>query len=184
MRPELLKQTRVSENFRANLFVQFVEFRQKLVADFNNPWHDVLCTVRHYSVNCICSAEAVDLCRRQTKPQPGLRPRFRRTWRQVLFAYNNDTRNPFGLYPAYRLYADNVYRRLANRFAVQNLYILSAGWGLIRADFLTPYYDITFSQTRKDQRYKRRRESNTTTTSRCCQPLQANQSYFSAAEPT
>jgi hypothetical protein len=64
------------------------------------------------------------------------------------------------LYPAYRLYADDLYRRLANRFGVQNLYILSAGWALIRADFLTPYYDITFSQTRKDQRYKRRRESD------------------------
>ena len=63
-RPELLKQARVSENFRANLFVQFVEFRQKLIADFNNPWHDVLCTIRHYAVNCICNAKAVDRVRR------------------------------------------------------------------------------------------------------------------------
>jgi hypothetical protein len=43
---------------------------------------------------------------------------------------------------------------------VQNLYILSAGWGLIRANFLTPYYNITFSQTKKEQKYKRRRESD------------------------
>lgn len=83
-----------------------------------------------------------------------------RSWRQVLLAYNSEVRNPFGLYPAYQLYMDDIYTRLANRFGVQNLYILSAGWGLIRADFLTPSYDITFSQTKKEQKYKRRRESD------------------------
>lgn len=83
-----------------------------------------------------------------------------RTWRHVLLAYNNDIRNPFCLYPAYQLYMDDVYKRLANRFGVKNLYILSAGWGLIRADFMTPYYDITFSQIKKDKKYKRRRHSD------------------------
>jgi hypothetical protein len=39
-----------------------------------------------------------------------------------------------------------------------NLFILSAGWGLIAADFLTPYYDITFSQSAEG--YKRRRKSD------------------------
>jgi len=28
----------VGENFRHNLFVKFVEFRQKFIADFNNPY--------------------------------------------------------------------------------------------------------------------------------------------------
>jgi hypothetical protein len=37
LRSELLKKARVGENFRPNLFVKFVEFRQKLIADFNNP---------------------------------------------------------------------------------------------------------------------------------------------------
>ena len=32
---------------------------------------------------------------------------------------------------------------------IDNVYILSAGWGLISAAFLTPYYDITFSQARR-----------------------------------
>jgi hypothetical protein len=41
---------------------------------------------------------------------------------------------------------------------LQNVYILSAGWGLIRADFLTPQYDITFAQS-ADQ-YKRRRKTD------------------------
>jgi hypothetical protein len=82
------------------------------------------------------------------------------SWRKKLLEYNADARNPYGLYPAYRLYADNLYRRLADHCGLQNLYILSAGWGLIRADFLTPYYDITFSATKPEQKYKRRRPSD------------------------
>jgi hypothetical protein len=45
-----------------------------------------------------------------------------------------------------------------DRFGVEKVYILSAGWGLIRADFLTPYYDITFSQ--QAERWKRRRKAD------------------------
>jgi hypothetical protein len=47
---------------------------------------------------------------------------------------------------AYKLYEPNVYDALAVYAGVSNLFILSAGWGLIRADFLLPYYDITFSK--------------------------------------
>ena len=52
MRSELLKQARVSKNFGPNLFVKFGEFRQKLIADFNNP-HGQLCNIRHYAVKGI-----------------------------------------------------------------------------------------------------------------------------------
>lgn len=81
-----------------------------------------------------------------------------KSWRQVLVEYNRtpDT-NPLGLYPAYRLYERDIYRRLADHFGVSNLYILSAGWGLIRADFLIPYYDITFSLSADP--YKRRKKT-------------------------
>jgi hypothetical protein len=34
------------------------------------------------------------------------------------------------------------------------VFVLSAGWGLIRSDFLTPNYDITF--TSQAESYKRR----------------------------
>lgn len=69
------------------------------------------------------------------------------SWRQKLSDYNKspDT-NPLHLLPAYQLYEHPIYRRLADKCGVENFYILSAGWGLIRADFLTPPYDITFSQ--------------------------------------
>ncbi len=81
------------------------------------------------------------------------------SWRDLLLKYNEQAcDNPLGLYPAYRLYGNPVYERLVDRFGLQKAYILSAGWGLIRADFLTPYYDITFSASA--ERYKRRRKTH------------------------
>jgi len=69
-----------------------------------------------------------------------------RSWRDVLLQYNEEpSGNPYGLLPASELYANPVYRRLNERFGDDRTYILSAGWGLIRSDFLTPAYDITFS---------------------------------------
>lgn len=83
-----------------------------------------------------------------------------RSWRKVLLDYNSNAENPLHLYRAYDLYQDPVYRRLAERVTVPKLYILSAGWGLISAAFLTPYYDITFSQVPRDQKYKQRRKGD------------------------
>ncbi len=81
-------------------------------------------------------------------------------WRQVLLKYNEQSLgNFFGLYPAYQLYENRTYERLVDRIGVQNVFILSAGWGLIRADFLTPNYDITYSQSA--EAYKRRRKAAT-----------------------
>jgi hypothetical protein len=81
------------------------------------------------------------------------------SWRNVLLKYNQEHRgNPLGLYPAHQLYENKTYGRLADRLGAQNVYILSAGWGLIGADFLTPYYDITFSPSADV--YKRRRKAD------------------------
>lgn len=68
------------------------------------------------------------------------------TWRAELLKYNeNFPNNPHGLLPAWQLYANPTYRLLAGKYALERLFILSAGWGLISANFLTPDYDITFS---------------------------------------
>ncbi len=82
------------------------------------------------------------------------------SWRDVLLTYNETPGdNPLRLYPAWQLYDNPVYGRLIERFRPKNVYILSAGWGLISADFLTPYYDITFSASaRNEDAYKRRRK--------------------------
>jgi hypothetical protein len=75
-----------------------------------------------------------------------------RSWRRRLLAYNKDpAANPIGFFPAYRLYAHDAYGALADRFGVKQVFIVSAGWGLIPATFLTPIYDITsFGHSRSD----------------------------------
>jgi hypothetical protein len=81
------------------------------------------------------------------------------SWRNVLLDYNqNHDGNPLDLYPAYQLYENKIYGRLVDRYGLRSVYILSAGWGLIRADFLTPSYDITFSPSA--DAYKRRRKTD------------------------
>ena len=78
-------------------------------------------------------------------------------WRTVLLEYNAAPGgNPLGLLPAWQLYKNPAYRILADHVDSHRLYILSAGWGLLRADFLTPNYDITFSKGRNVEPFKRR----------------------------
>ena len=77
------------------------------------------------------------------------------SWRKELLRYNQRHQatgdNPLGLLLAWNLYRNRtypqLYRQLWEKYGPDNLYILSAGWGLIRADFLTPAYDITFSNS-------------------------------------
>lgn len=84
------------------------------------------------------------------------------TWRDVLIRYNQSGEgNPLGLARAFELYINPVYRRLAEHAGMGNLYILSAGWGLIASSFLTPKYDITFSAiVKKKAPYKLRRKKD------------------------
>jgi len=46
--------------------------------------------------------------------------------------------------------------KLVDPFGWDNVFILSAGWGLIRSDFLTPDYNITFSNQKKVPEWVRR----------------------------
>lgn len=79
------------------------------------------------------------------------------SWRDLLRRYNREPgNNPLGLLPAYQLYSNPVYARLVRKFGTDNVFILSAGWGLISASFLTPLYDITFSTIA--EAFKRRKK--------------------------
>lgn len=89
-------------------------------------------------------------------------PESGNSWRDVLCEYNKTYKstgsNPWRLLPAEKLYRPraypNVYRRLVGKYGAKQVYILSAGWGLIDAEFLTPDYDITFYK--KAPKWKRR----------------------------
>ena len=83
------------------------------------------------------------------------------SWRDELVKYNENYRdtgaNPLGLLPAWRLYKDSAYGHLVNQLGEDKVFILSAGWGLVPAPFLTPDYDITFVGKGYKRRYKRDR---------------------------
>ncbi len=82
-----------------------------------------------------------------------------KTWREVLLEYNaNPRENPHGLLPAYRLYQEPAYTGLVGAFGLDHVYVLSAGWGLLAASFLTPDYDITFGQSAQPFQRRRRRD--------------------------
>lgn len=81
-------------------------------------------------------------------------PGFDYSWRRKLDAYNRLGSNPNGLSKAGDLYKPREYRELVDALGWENTFILSAGWGLVQADFLLPSYDITFSS--RADRYKRR----------------------------
>jgi hypothetical protein len=78
-------------------------------------------------------------------------PGENKTWRDLVL----EQKEP-DLVPAYLLYCPpdvyhGLYRKFRNRF-----YILSAGWGIIRADFKIPAYDITYSTAQKVPNHARR----------------------------
>lgn len=80
------------------------------------------------------------------------------SWRNRLDTYNlEQPSNPFGLFEAYRLYKPPIYRELVARFGVGNVFILSAGWGLVNAAYRLPRYDITFSHSQGVEPHKQRK---------------------------
>ena len=80
------------------------------------------------------------------------------TWRQRVMAVNAGREPDPGLWIAGKLYRPKAYALLLEKLGIERLFILSAGWGLVRADFLLPDYDITFSTSAEP--WKRRRASD------------------------
>ena len=81
------------------------------------------------------------------------------SYRDVVAEYNrNPTDNPLQLLPAWQLYKNSIYGQLVRKYGISNVYILSAGWGLIASDFLIPDYDITFSKSADAYKQRRSRD--------------------------
>lgn len=85
------------------------------------------------------------------------------TWRSYLLDYNLNGNNHLYFSKAADLYEPprflSIYSELVDSFGRENVFILSAGWGLIRSDFLLPYYNITFSKSKKiDPGFKRKKD--------------------------
>jgi len=82
-------------------------------------------------------------------------PNSQVTWREYVDQYNHRQgifavgidNNPYKFLPAALLYKPQVYQHAINWFGIDNILILSAGWGLVKGEFYLPPYDITFSST-------------------------------------
>jgi hypothetical protein len=85
-------------------------------------------------------------------------PSTRTTWREHLLTYNGRADNPDKLLQAGSLYSPSTYGTLLHSVGAENLYILSAGWGLVRSDFLLPDYDITFSSQAEPWKRRTKRD--------------------------
>jgi hypothetical protein len=72
-------------------------------------------------------------------------PGYPWSWREGLVTYNGLGGNPEHLLRAADLFKHKAYRALVDAFGWENTYVLSGGWGLVRADFRLPYYNITFA---------------------------------------
>ncbi|QQS04451.1 MAG: hypothetical protein IPK50_19495 [Fibrobacterota bacterium] len=70
-----------------------------------------------------------------------------RTWRDLILETNANKASQNGLLQAADLYRHPAYARLKASIPLTNIFILSAGWGLVRGDFRLPDYDITFSSS-------------------------------------
>ena len=87
-------------------------------------------------------------------------PGSNKTWIDCIKAYNEasgempaeyinlniGTEKSRRLWQCGNLYKPPVYGELMSACGLRNVYILSAGWGLVRADKFIPKYDVTFSQ--------------------------------------
>lgn len=72
-----------------------------------------------------------------------------RTWRQAVSETNQGHDGSSKLHRAFELdeppASPTLYRELVSVLGLDRVYILSAGWGLIRSDYGLPDYDITFA---------------------------------------
>jgi hypothetical protein len=67
-------------------------------------------------------------------------PNEKRTWRDYVYSQENSD-----LLESYKLYKPKIYNSLYQKYK-SNLFILSAGWGIISSEFKVPKYNITFSK--------------------------------------
>ena len=80
------------------------------------------------------------------------------TWRDLVIQANSKIERSNQFVTAARLYRNSAYEKLLSVFGEKRLYILSAGWGLVRASYHLPDYDITFRNMAKEEKYKQRRQ--------------------------
>ena len=81
------------------------------------------------------------------------------TWRDRIKAINQKRIDTDEFLKAADLYKPRIYKKLVDEYGWENVFILSAGWGIIRSNYRIPSYDITFSSSAKECK-RRKKEDN------------------------
>ena len=77
------------------------------------------------------------------------------TWRELIAKQENR----IDLLSTYILYKPNIYKLLFQHYG-NDLFIFSAGWGIVRADYKLPKYNVTFSNGKNIPFYARRKKND------------------------
>jgi hypothetical protein len=77
------------------------------------------------------------------------------TWRELISRQESLKE----VLPAYKLYAPGIYKSLYDKYGT-DFYIFSAGWGIVRADYKLPKYNITFSKSQSVPTYAKRNKED------------------------
>ena len=75
-----------------------------------------------------------------------------KTWIDKLKEYNKNKLNPNGFCQAWELYENPIYADIKKKVGKENMFIASAGWGIVKASYWLPNYDITFSRPPKGKK--------------------------------
>lgn len=142
------------------IIIQCAKSKQRDAGSFSTPLETIKRTIKFVAAPSqapknrdYLHARPDDVCEGQSH-----------TWRDRLVEYNetyqNKGENPDDLLPAYQLYTNPAYGALVDKFGAENVFILSAGWGLVGANFLLPDYDITFSGAKNVKAFAKRQKGD------------------------
>jgi hypothetical protein len=81
-----------------------------------------------------------------------------KTYREIVDLQSNENlRDAYSIYTPKTPYKD-IYKKLFEKFG-KRLYILSAGWSIVRAEFKLPSYDITFNASAKKFKHRKHNDA-------------------------
>ena len=114
------------------------------------PWHYDGREIKFVANPTKCKEPGPNVC--YYRPDDRI-PGITMSCREILNQYNESREEIPGFFQstsfkkAYELYMNPIYKDLVSEFKEDCVFILSAGWGLVRSDYLLPSYNITFSRS-------------------------------------
>ncbi len=126
----------------------------------------ISCSNKKNGSNLVISGKQVSFCAKPklapkdgiiyVHPDDRIRTRLQKaTWREWINSIQEkkDILDSYNLLEAYRLYDNAVYKKLYKKYQ-DKLYIFSDAWGIIKASYRLPKYNVTFSSGKEKHRMR------------------------------